>query len=321
MRQFFAGLITMALTLSAGATQSAPEVDRWLSQLKAPPTSTLPSLESESSAALRGILQAHKNREELFQFPPSTDEPVMLVTYFLGNPRIAIRGEISARGVARDHREVHDHAFQSGHNYTSLDAVQLQELRAMLQRLPSESIGVPRDEMVVVSFADSKGSWQTRIYDKRSVPVPVTELFWILGALPPGMGSPSAPGGRTVSPGGVSAQLNKNSYRRGEPIELSVSATGEFVTVDLGLVVETREGVPHSRLGERVIGRRAMRAANGVDASPWTVRHDLEALFAWDALEKDKRRDVTLRVSVTPRNGAPTVTLELPMTFDYGNGR
>jgi hypothetical protein len=212
-------------------------------------TTTARTAHPEDDAAMLSILEAHRNRQ--LDDGRLHGNAAMLLTYFLDGPRVTIRGAIDENGGARNQRDVYDWAIQASHEHPSLVPDQLRELKAMLVGLPPEPFGVPRDEMVLVSSADSSGSWRTRIYDKRTLPASVRELFWILGTLPPDAGQPSTPRGPSASAGRVTVQLSKDSYTLGEPIELTISAAGESVAIDLAAAVEVRGGTA-SALGRRV---------------------------------------------------------------------
>ena len=110
-----------------------------------------------------------------------TPKALLRGTWFLrGEPSIAMECMVDTDGTGCTVRSVIDWAMQC-YNPMQLDARKLKSLQTTLRSLPPSSGTPPWDRLLILSYR-SDGVWETRLYDKSSLPLSVQKVYQIVGA-------------------------------------------------------------------------------------------------------------------------------------------
>jgi hypothetical protein len=104
---------------------------------------------------------------------------LLVISWFRGNGRTALRYTVTEDGTSEDVREVYSHASQVWQQ-TSLSAKDLKRLTDLLPNLPESKAEPPIERTVHVSF-QSGDKWRTETYDASTLPDEFEAVLKITG--------------------------------------------------------------------------------------------------------------------------------------------
>lgn len=129
-----------------------------------------------SSPAMNGVIENHVQAAT-----DTRENRVLLMTWFLdGDPRVAQNCSVKADGRVVKYQYVHT-VQTTNQGVGQLSTPAMSELQRLLRQLPPTT-RPPTDRMVIVSFRDESGAWDTRVYDRTARPPAVDALYALTGA-------------------------------------------------------------------------------------------------------------------------------------------
>ena len=129
-----------------------------------------------ASPAMNGVIENHVQA-----VTDGRENRVLLMTWFLnGDPRVAQNCSVRADGRVVKYQYVHT-VQMTNQGSGQLTTPAMAELQRLLAQLPSTT-RPPTDRMVIISFRDPSGGWDTRVYDRTARPPAVDALYELTGA-------------------------------------------------------------------------------------------------------------------------------------------
>jgi hypothetical protein len=106
---------------------------------------------------------------------------IVLTTWFLnGDPRVGQFCSVREDGTCVEYQFVSDvRSLQSRKTIVPADTLTL--LKGTLREMP-RSVRPPLENVLIVSFRDPAGVWQTRVYDRTARPEAVSTIFGLTNA-------------------------------------------------------------------------------------------------------------------------------------------
>jgi len=165
-------LLWLMVVVAGMGVSSAQEAGPTLKELlKQEPDKRL----ENSTAAVRYHLSFHAEP----QLQPGLPRPILVISWFPGDGKTALRYRVIENGNSEDVRDVFNHAAQAWHQRV-LPRLELRQLKELLSTLPVSTAEPPIERTVHVSFR-AGNKWRSETYDVAKLPDEFEKALLIIG--------------------------------------------------------------------------------------------------------------------------------------------